>query len=422
MRFRLVITGLTLTLLSLGCNASELCEGAPCPSTTASNKTPSCSSGGCATGDAGHAADASEARANDASAQAEAGTLTDGGSTQTASPPDAALTDAQPPHPCRLDAGVCPTGAAGCGCDASTPVCSQSSSADDNHCVVCLQHEHCPLDAPYCTGGSCVACRPDANDCGPESPICDEGNCSPCASHDDCAHFDDTPLCDEPSGSCVECLDDEHCTSPGAARCEQNRCVPCESDAQCTHLPSQHLCHEGLCVQCYGDRTEACDPGRVCNMVPDSDEPYTCTHFQAQQADLCEPCVSDAHCRPGAHCVLTHFQGQSTGYFCLLREGGDAQDSPADCRDVQLYTGPQELTSTDGRSGRYCALERATCQALLDYGKPCEADDTCGEAGLDDGLCVPYSNTTSLCSYACSHERQCPGSVDCDFNKGYCKL
>ena len=308
------------------------------------------------------------------------------------------------------------------GCDASTPVCSQSSSADDNHCVVCLQHEHCPLDAPYCTGGSCLACRPDANDCGPESPICDDGNCSPCTSHDDCARFDDTPLCDEPSGSCVECLDDEHCTSPGAARCEQNRCVPCESDAQCTHLPSQHLCHEGLCVQCYGDRTEACDPGRVCNMLPDSDEPYTCTHFQAQQADLCEPCVSDAHCRPGAHCVLTHFQGQSTGYFCLLREGGDAQDSPADCRDVQLYTGPQELTSTDGRSGRYCALERATCQALLDYGKPCEADDTCGEAGLDDGLCVPYSNTTSLCSYACSHERQCPESVDCDFNKRYCKL
>ncbi len=313
------------------------------------------------------------------------------------------------------------------GCDDSQPVCSQSSTADDSHCVVCLEHEHCPLQAPYCDEQRCVECRAEANDCGPETPVCDDGNCAACGAHQDCARFDEAPHCDEPSGSCVECLADADCTAPGAARCVENRCVPCELDTDCAHLPSQHLCHDGLCVECYGKETEACGPGRVCDMLPDSHARYTCTQLQAEQANLCEPCVSDAHCRAGADCVLTQFQGQSTGYFCLWREGGDTADSPADCRDVRLYTGSQELTSTDGRSGRYCALQYATCQALRDFGQPCDPDgddDNCGDPELDDGLCVPYGNS-SRCSYACSHEGQCLTRAQTDaecHRERYCSL
>lgn len=303
-----------------------------------------------------------------------------------------------------------------------TPVCSESSSLDENHCVVCLEDSHCPAEAPHCTDSGCVACRAGGTDCGPESPVCAESTCSACSNHDDCARFEETPVCDSASGSCAECLTDEHCTVAGASRCVENQCVPCDVDADCAHLPSQHLCHEGLCVECYGKETSACETNRVCNMIAGSEAPYSCTHFRAGEANFCEPCVSDAHCRAGAHCVLTQFQGQDTGYFCLLREGGDAEDSPADCRTAQLYTNAQELTSTDGRTGRYCALEYTTCQALFDYSDACEVDDDCGVPGLDDGLCVPYSETTYRCSYSCAHVGQCPEFTQCDPNKRYCRL
>lgn len=224
-----------------------------------------------------------------------------------------------------------------------------------------------------------------ASDCGADSPVCSgEGACGKCALNSDCSGFDDTKVCDDASGACVQCT--------GAKASE-----------------------------CGGD---VCDSlNRTCAVG-----------VKPASADLCEACVSDAHCgkTTPSLCMPTSFNETDTGYACLPKR--DLESGPqVSCATHQPYAGAavdadaKPLRSVDGSTTPACKLRLTSCQGLRDFtaGTSCagSADAaSCGDASFDDGICAPVPADPGFqCSTACTTDRDCKIGSACT-GAGYCSL
>lgn len=288
------------------------------------------------------------------------------------------------------------------------------------------------------------------SECGAGAPRCDQGTCGACKSSLDCASYGNTPACDTTSGSCVECTASmqAHCTGEQGQVCKEGgqECVECNSNTECTeskpHCGADNncgvcindtdcaqfgkVCDGGQCVQCTGLKAQHCN-GSVC----DSANRVCATGILPASAELCQPCVSDAHCgkRGPALCLPTYFGGQELGYFCQpkLAEGesciGDHRPYVAAAIDGAQHP----LASIDGVTDASCSLRATSCQALTDYSsKACTGlsdDGACGVADLEDGACqkVPAQNAYR-CSVPCLSSDDCNNGSSCAPGGGSCSF
>ena len=246
------------------------------------------------------------------------------------------------------------------------------------------------------------------------------------------------------AGNAGTCQQSADCTSAGASRCVSGTCTACASDEDCTHISGKGICkienHDagttaGICVQCTGTDYEACsgDAGvyYVCNSLTN-----TCSTKVEHTADLCQPCVSDAQCKPGRLCVEQKFGTLSVGYFCFFKQGDTANGAPADCTTAQPYVSGIAATSIDGEFAQICALRASTCIAMNQYSQTSCASSTgtpdnslCGASAGVDSECTAYGASQYLCTVACGGNVDCPilgaTSMTCSTTSGtrkYCSL
>jgi len=135
----------------------------------------------------------------------------------------------------------------------------------------CLQGDDCPKTAPFCQGGTCVACRSTA-DCDKEKRFCKDGQCVTCRTDSDFL-AEATPQCEDGicvackcgtsnpqkpycykdlkdrSVDCVSCSKNSHCESP-TPKCDikKHLCVAwCKTNIDCK---PKEFCQDGLCLSC----------------------------------------------------------------------------------------------------------------------------------------------------------------------------
>lgn len=290
---------------------------------------------------------------------------------------------------------------------------------NDGRCVDCLSDSDCADDpaASNCSeDGACIACVSDV-DCsflqGTLACLSAVG-CVECTETSDCSSNPAGAVCkasnvgpapeERPTNTCVECVSNTDCVTPAASRCEDNRCVPCSSDSDCAQVDSLSgpspttplgVCDLGTCVQCTGRHAAACGTN-VCNR-----ETRTCSNVLADSADLCEPCLSDAHCSLDgtSFCSQDIFGTVALGFFCFPA-AEFSEDEPCS----QTPFSEQALTTTsDGEQAALCLLDRTTCSGMADaIRQACTENADCGSPELDDGRCV-----IGLCSLPCTTERDC---------------
>jgi hypothetical protein len=294
----------------------------------------------------------------------------------------------------------------------------------DGLCVNCETNAECFPNASLSrcdSNGNCGICSVDT-DCAlftapaPGRLACKVGEgCVECVTEDHCAANTAAPHCkvidtgasagDAAVNTCVQCRSNTDCTTPGASVCSNNACVPCTDgvDAGCSHIDSNGataggalgVCDAGTCVQCTGARRTACG-ANVCNSST-----KVCTTFPVGSAELCETCVSDAHCATTERCATQLFGATNLGSFCFPIGTGGAGTA---C-NLTPYSQLAVSTTIDGVSANLCTLRRTTCAGLADVAsQSCDADADCGETGQDDGRCDTVSETCSV---------PCTGNVDC---------
>jgi hypothetical protein len=303
----------------------------------------------------------------------------------------------------------------GC-CVRETPLCSDQDAGDERDCSTCDPESHrgCAPERPYC-----VARRAGEGDV---SRV--ETECVECVDSADCGRG--APVCLE--NRCVECGRDDDCTTSKASRCEleTNQCVPCDGVGQCAHLDQTPVCDvdQRRCVECTREDNAACG-ARVCNVLEGEKGYHSCSEHEAKTTSVCGECVNDEQCEVGLRCVPEvnpFFSDELTGkYHCLPleRELGGSKI----CEDNRPFVRPLLTTSEGGDFGTYCRVPYATCTAFLMYGKKpyivpkgeigegdavCFSDESCGLAGVGDGDC-----TTLGCTYACDTPMSCPGNDTC---------
>jgi hypothetical protein len=296
--------------------------------------------------------------------------------------------------------------------------------ASDGRCVECLSDAECsgsPAASVCSRDGSCTACTID-DDCTPFSgkTSCLPGRgCVECTSNADCTGNAAGPICNVPNGgevlgsaptnTCVKCTSNADCSSPDASRCETNRCVSCETNLDCSHVDSTpgagggvplNVCDGGSCVQCTGLQRDACG-ANVCDSITKQ-----CTAFPAGGADLCEACLSDAHCAPDARCVEQTVGLESIGFFCFpLQSNGFCTQSFAEISPA--------IATIDTPSALVCLQRLTTCPAYLNYtsGLDC-ADEADDEACGPEGLCE-LDVTGFNCTISCVGQDDCDPTSSC---------
>lgn len=279
--------------------------------------------------------------------------------------------------------------------------------------------EAMPTD-PRCTGPDAGGHDAGGDDGGADGAV--DGDAGPCGGA--CAA--PTPLCREADGTCVACLTDRDCTDLAAARCDTaaGACAPCDDSAQCAGRTGTEVCAgagagaaAGSCVECTGDDPSACG-ANVCDS-----RMSTCTTTPAGTTGLCQPCVSDAQCRPGQLCIPMTFGTPEVevGLYCLWRQDATESGAPmGDCFAARPYVDAAALTSVDGATATVCSLAVSTCEAHNDYrttactlpGTP--ADDECGVPGQPDGYCVMAGAATNRCTVPCGGDDDCQTGFTCD--------
>lgn len=317
-----------------------------------------------------------------------------------------------------------------CAALASLPYCLTGE-----RCVGCTSNEHCGADGGVCdpAAHACVTCLESSQCSATSAPRCEKQKCAACQQDADCARFAATPLCG-PKGACVPCTDkaQELCSKAGqvcikggnscvecnansecpAAEpvCEGNACRGCRSDNECAGAGK--VCREatGTCVDCEPNKDdptkENCANGRACHPAN-----FTCTGQVRRSLGACGytgvanadavACVSDSECAVGHRCVATTFKGAAHGSYCLL------QSSAPPC--PPKFTDRRQASSALKVNGFYCFPNEAftTCEGIVDFGRTCTANASCGASNKEDALCNP---TSGRCTYACGSE------VDCDSN------
>jgi len=302
-------------------------------------------------------------------------------------------------------AGAPMAGAAGalpCGkrCDGNKPFCDVLRGK----CVECLRHETCEDPAAS-------ACSSD-------------GACSACADSSQCTHISGKNVCS--GGACVACGAHSDCPLASASQCWEkfSICTPCSTDAQCAHVPGKTVCSDGTCVQCTGTKAEACGTRSV-PLVCDS-KSNTCSTFKDSSAGLCQPCVSDAQCRPGQLCVQeTLFNGQKLGFACFWKEGETQHGAPANCAlsGRPFVKQVQNAASIDGAIADICTLRVSSCLALKQFSdvdcatsptNPMADDSKCGVVPGMDARCAVVEEVVFRCTMTCGSNEDCLSPVACE--------
>jgi hypothetical protein len=321
-------------------------------------------------------------------------------------------------------------------CAAPTPACDDTTQ----NCVACTANEHCAAPAPFCdiAHHACVACL-QQTDC-PEAGAsrCDQNThtCAPCSNSTQCNAIPGQPICS--SGTCVECAKQTDCKSATASRCDptSHTCKACTADADCGDIEGKNVCLAGECVQCTAAKPTACgtDTASGSPYVCDSLK-HTCTTQKAKSADLCEPCVSDAQCKPGELCVLDTLGAGATaktvGYFCHWKKGDETNGAPTDCLESgRPYAGTLTgVNSIDGQTADICSLAVSSCPANSDFrSKNCAPggtpdDSLCGVAAPVDAKCIQAMNSSAYrCTMRCLSSEDCPAGSSCNTSRGVCQF
>lgn len=266
-------------------------------------------------------------------------------------------------------------------------------------------------------GGQCPGCPA-------QQPHCDAGACVQCVNDDHCPDG----VC--VSGSCVECEDNSDCTQLDAARCSSRQCVPCRASGDCQHFAETPLCRAGSCVRCTSSDYHLCGTNaagipRVCESAT-----ATCTTQLEHSAGLCDPCISDAQCKPGQLCVMQTYDDPSdtpdrgeleVGRFCFWREDSAEPNGPAgDCANAQPFVDTRAgATSVDGVQAAVCSLRVTTCIGYKHYSsQSCtgpDNDSACGDPNYAlDAYCEQFSSGTYRCTTPCGSNDDCDIGFTCN--------
>ena len=291
----------------------------------------------------------------------------------------------------------------------------------NDHCdgeMHCDEDDHrcrCPTGTHDCHG-ECVA-DDDPAHCGDRCEPCPQETGATATCEDGACGFECEPGFDPCSGPgcethCIECQTHSDCTDPDRSRCYEGRCQGCAISEDCAHKEETPVCDRdtGSCIQCSVEESAACQ-GNSCD--PATNE---CTDTPLRSRDFCESCVADQECRDTQRCVPMNFAGQSRpdGY-CLYKE------SLRDCERPHAIHIDRESLSGYPQT-RYCGIreEKTTCEAYLDYFFPCGSDSECGASNLDDGECTWFSGDVGAykCTYSCSDHDDC--DVDSNCRAGRC--
>lgn len=263
-------------------------------------------------------------------------------------------------------------------------------------------------------GGGAAAC--DAP-CEGDTPICDDesGECVACTEADGC----DSGLCDPASHTCVACLENEDCEDAGAPRCDGGECVGCTEADDCAGIAGKPLCHveSGACVECLPGEHDTCGTGFLCH-----GQLRECVEAQAGSAASCQPCVADAHCQPGRHCVAPGRFGEE-GYFCL------PEPNPGCAARRPFVFEMEEVATIDDATVTVCGHAFTSCAGLNDFrsavpgcseagdatipGEPGPGDEVCGLEGTTDGTRCRAFSGEARCTYRCSSNDDCLCGHDC---------
>jgi hypothetical protein len=323
-------------------------------------------------------------------------------------------------------------------CSFEQPRCSSSGLCSDclgdADCEAHGARERCDDVEGADTFGQCVECRTDRDCDDLDEPQCgDDGLCAPCDDDAACEDRGDAPRCDTDAGRCVECVEHLDCGNP-TPQCSGDRaCEACDDDDACDGRDGTEVCDDsdhdelgGTCVECTPSDFDcgegAGDASKVCNSLT-----RECSDELEESADVCDECVSDAQCQPGALCVRQTFDDPTDdpdegdieiGWFCTWRV--DAADGPdGDCFDEPPYVEQLDgVTSLDGTTRDVCVLGRSTCPAHEDFfDKDCAPDgpldhEICGHMDAPrDGYCVMVGASTYRCTVPCMGDDDCPGTA-----------
>jgi hypothetical protein len=295
----------------------------------------------------------------------------------------------------------------------------------DEQCTTCElgTNRNCPLSAKFC-----VALLPEGDGgmslFAPSDPKVDSGSpqeqylsfdhqCVECLQDNACGGS--KKGCD--NGVCVQCTMDSHCTTAEASVCDKTThlCVGCSEVGDCAHLGSTPACDidSRRCVECTAERPGLCG-SKVCQTTP-GEQQFTCSDVQTKSAGLCGGCLGDTHCTNNSACVMETYEGVQTGYHCLPIEG--LWNGSGECGDIRAFVSSVASTSIDGLSGSFCKPRSTSCRGYADYGSAtvsndaglasCNSDEDCGLMGVDDGVCVPWTETTNRCTYPCVSQDDC---------------
>lgn len=247
--------------------------------------------------------------------------------------------------------------------------------------------------------------------CSGHTHVCLEGTCVACTDDDDCS----SGFCDTESHECVQCREDAHCPATAPA-CKGGSCTGCATREDCEDVEGKTYCQEssGACVECVPGAHDVCGEGRLCH-----GELHECVDAEAKSAASCEPCVADAQCEEGLHCVRPDRFGEE-GFYCLpAREDG--------CGDKRPFV--QELearTLVDGGKASVCGHRFTSCAGMNDFSAAVtgcsaasdvppegEGDAACGLPGAADNTRCRALAPGALCTFRCQGILDCPCGFAC---------
>jgi hypothetical protein len=317
--------------------------------------------------------------------------------------------DAAPPRDGAADASPgADADASRCDCkDATKPVCIESTTS----CVECQEDKHCGGGKKcHVLTGTCVGCLKQSDCAGNAmASACNatSHSCVPCSNGVDseCSDVPDLHVCN--AGQCVQCAGDrrEACSETKAGCSASNMCEGCKLDADCTRF--RKVCDEpaGACVACTPDSETAQCLGKSCNPATKA-----CTQTNVRSVDECGKCTADSECKDADHrCVVMSYQGTQRGGYCMKR-------TATGC--TPPYSVPHTAGSLSGAAPEsYCGFDQTltSCEAILALlsDKMCAGGDAalCGGPGA---VCGTLNTTlTNRCSYGCQASADCPSRFPC---------
>lgn len=382
-----------VTLVSAGCSADTLQDGAdvePTVDASASDVVPD----GSPTGDDAKGGDAAIDAGTDA---ADTGVV----------PPDGQADDALSQVDGDSDAGADATGGDGDGAAGDDAVPDSGQVSPTCAGLDCDDGQQCTKDA--CSNGACTHLA--------EAATCSDGNV--CTQGDVCS-----------SGACqaggqINCSDENPCTDDG-----------CDPTSGCTHADAAAgspcpagVCSAGTCAPkgpCDGEKDgKECADGSKCS-VDDQCKTGFCVGTKIS-CDDSNGCTSDA-CDPNTGCVnKPTIAPCSDGDNCTQ---GDICSAGA-CSPGQLNCSDGDACTDDACVDKMCAHAATKNGAVCDDGDGCTEQDGCqsgkcapGKAKLcDDGnpctadKCAPASGAcghTATAGKACEDGNPCLMNGKCD--------